>query len=85
MQSCAGEVVRRLGRSAGFQIGRTSAQHAADFPNPHRDQAAVGESPDAKRDIDVLLQEIDWPVLQIELNVYLRKRRQELRQNRLQV
>ena len=59
-------------------------KHAVDFPDTHRDQAAVGEIADAKRDVDVLLQEIDRPVLQIELNVHLRKRRQELRQNRLQ-
>ena len=85
MQSWADEIVGRFGRSARFQIGRAGADHADDFSDPHRDQAAVGESSDAKRDIDVLFQKIDRPILQAELNVNLRKRRQELRQNRLQI
>ena len=43
------------------------------------------QSPDAKRDIDVLFQKIDGPILQAELNVDLRKRREELRHNRLEM
>jgi len=87
-----GEVVGRFGRPAGFQIRRTSAHHGDGFPDPRHDQAAVGETPDTKGDIDVPLQkierdvlfkEIDGPILQAELNIDLRKRRQELRQNRL--
>ena len=52
-----GEIFWRFGRPAVFQIGRARANHPADFPDPDRDQAAVGEGSDTKRDIDMLFQQ----------------------------
>src|SRR5262249_59120535 len=79
-----GEIIRRFRRSARFQIGRARASHTVYLSDTYRDQVAVGEIADAKRDIDVLVQEVDHPVLQIELNVDLGVRRQKLHQDRLE-
>src|SRR5262252_679400 len=68
-----------------FQIRRACTDNATNLSNSHRDEAAVGKRSNPKSDIDVLFQKIDCSILQTELNVNFRKRRQELRHNRQQM
>src|SRR5436190_14773860 len=58
-----GEVLGPFGRPARIQIRRAGTHHGGGFPDPRCDQAAVGEAPDAKGDIDMPLQKIDRDVL----------------------
>ena len=74
-----GEVVRRLRRTVRFQVRRACTDNATNLSKSHCDEAAIGKRTNAKGDIDVLFQKIDCSVLQIELNVNIRKRRQEHR------
>jgi len=73
-----GEIIRRFGRPARFQICRAGADHTDGFADPHRDQAAVGESANGDADVHVLFRQIDRPILEDEMNVDLRERREEL-------
>ena len=80
-----GEVARGLRRPVRFQVRRACTDNATNLSKSHCDEAAIGKRSNAKGDIDVLFQKIDCSVLQIELNVNVRKRRQERRHNRQQM
>ena len=80
-----GEIVRRSRRTVRFQVCRACTDNATNLSKSHRDEAAIGKRSNPKGDIDVLFQKIDGSILQTELNVNFRKRRQERRHNRQQM
>ena len=60
------ELVRRPRPAATVEIGWAGTDHAADLADLCRDQPAGFEMADPHGDVDVLVAEIDLPVLQME-------------------
>src|SRR5882724_12624199 len=81
---CA-EVAGSRRRAARGEIGRARADHAADFPDPRRDQAAIGQGADPNGEIDRLLQEIDRAVGEHQPDVDVRIGPEERRHDRQHV
>ena len=64
-----GELARMSRHAVSGEISRARADDAADGAEPHCDQARIRQLPDAEREIDVLVDEIDHPVDQHHLHV----------------
>jgi hypothetical protein len=65
-------VRRQIGRLArhamGHQIRRAGHHHAAHLAEADADQAGIGQFADADGAVDILVEQIDQPVAQIEVD-----------------
>ena len=81
----AGEI-GGLGRGAGAgEVGRRGGADEAGGGEAPRDQAAVGQPADADGQVEALLEQVDDPVVEAELDLDRRVGGEELRQQRAQM
>ena len=76
------EILGRLGRTAGLEIGGAGAHDATDGADPQRDQSAVGEFAGPERHIDMFVRQAEDSVPEQQTHVDLGIGPQELGQDR---